>query len=69
MALLSRTDRSVLARWWWTVDHWSVACVAVLIAAGVLLALAASRRWRIALGSNRFISFIDSSASSHRHSC
>jgi len=42
MALLSRTDRSVLARWWWTVDHWSVACVAVLIAAGVLLALAAS---------------------------
>jgi cell division protein FtsW len=42
MAMLSRTDRSLLARWWWTVDHWSVACVAVLIAAGVLLALAAS---------------------------
>lgn len=42
MALLSRTDRSLLARWWWTIDHWSVACVAVLIAAGVLLALAAS---------------------------
>ena len=42
MALLSRTDRSLLARWWWTVDHWSVACVALLIAAGVLLALAAS---------------------------
>ena len=42
MAILSRTDRSLLARWWWTVDHWSVACVAMLIAAGVLLALAAS---------------------------
>src|SRR5262245_30001748 len=42
MALLSRTDRSLLARWWWTVDHLSVACVAVLIASGVLLALAAS---------------------------
>ena len=42
MTILSRTDRSLLGRWWWTVDHWSVACVAVLIAAGVLLALAAS---------------------------
>ena len=42
MALLSRTDRSLLARWWWTIDHWSVACIAVLIAAGLLLALAAS---------------------------
>lgn len=42
MALLSRTDRSLLARWWWTVDHWSVACVAALIASGLLLALAAS---------------------------
>src|SRR4029077_20254740 len=38
----SRTDRSLLARWWWTVDHWSAACIAALIAAGVLLALAAS---------------------------
>ena len=42
MALLSRTDRSQLARWWWTIDHWSVGCLAALIAAGVLLALAAS---------------------------
>src|SRR5262249_14589971 len=42
MALMSRTDRSLLARWWWTVDHWSVACIAALIGAGVLLALAAS---------------------------
>ncbi|MBI1210638.1 MAG: putative lipid II flippase FtsW [Alphaproteobacteria bacterium] len=40
--MLSRTDRSLLARWWWTVDHWSVACIAALIAAGLLLALAAS---------------------------
>ena len=42
MALLSRTDRSLLARWWWTVDHWSVACIAALIASGLLLGLAAS---------------------------
>lgn len=42
MALLSRTDRSLLANWWWTVDRWSLASVVTLIVAGVLLALAAS---------------------------
>jgi len=42
MALLSRTDRSVLANWWWTVDRWSLAAITTLIVAGVLLTLAAS---------------------------
>ncbi len=42
MALLSRTDRSMLANWWWTVDRWSLAAITGLIAAGILLALAAS---------------------------
>lgn len=42
MALLSRTDRSLLANWWWTVDRWSLAAIAGLIACGVLLTLAAS---------------------------
>jgi cell division protein FtsW len=42
MALLSRTDRSMLANWWWTVDRWSLASIATLIAAGILLTLAAS---------------------------
>jgi cell division protein FtsW len=42
MALLSRTDRSLLANWWWTVDRWSLAAVVALIVAGVLLSLAAS---------------------------
>lgn len=42
MALLSRTDRSMLANWWWTVDRWSLAAIATLIVAGVLLSLAAS---------------------------
>ena len=42
MALLSRTDRSLLANWWWTIDRWSLASVVALIVAGVLLALAAS---------------------------
>ena len=42
MALLSRTDRSMLANWWWTVDRWSLAAIATLIIAGVMLTLAAS---------------------------
>lgn len=42
MALLSRTDRSLLAYWWWTVDRWSLAAITTLVAAGVLLTLAAS---------------------------
>ena len=42
MALLSRTDRSVLSNWLWTVDRWSLAAVVTLIVSGVLLALAAS---------------------------
>ncbi len=42
MALLSRTDRSLIANWWWTIDRWSLAAIASLIVAGVLLTLAAS---------------------------
>ena len=42
MALLSRTDRSLLANWWWTVDRWSLAAVMALIVLGMLLTLAAS---------------------------
>ncbi len=42
MALLSRTDRSLLANWWWTVDRWSLAAIITLIVSGVLLSLAAS---------------------------
>ncbi len=42
MAVLSRTDRSMLANWWWTVDRWSLAAIMALIACGILLTLAAS---------------------------
>ena len=38
----ARTDTSILANWWWTVDRWSLAGVAILMAFGVLLTLAAS---------------------------
>lgn len=42
MTTFSRTDTSVLGRWWWTVDRLTVAAVAVLICIGVVLAFAAS---------------------------
>jgi cell division protein FtsW len=38
----ARIDQSPIARWWWTVDRWSVAALFVLIAFGVVLSLAAS---------------------------
>jgi cell division protein FtsW len=38
----ARTDRSVVGRWWWTVDRWSLAAIGLLIGAGVVLTLAAS---------------------------
>ena len=42
MIAVSRTDTSVVGRWWWTVDRWMLAAVAVLLAIGVVLTLAAS---------------------------
>lgn len=37
MISLSRADDSVLARWWWTVDRWLLAALAMLVAAGLIL--------------------------------
>ena len=42
MTIFSRTDRSLLGRWWWTVDRWTIAAVIVLLTVGVFLILAAS---------------------------
>ncbi len=41
-ALMGRTDTSALSRWWWTVDRWTLAAVAALMAFGTMLALASS---------------------------
>ena len=42
MSVFARTDTSVLGRWWWTVDRWAMAAVALLIGIGMVLTLAAS---------------------------
>jgi cell division protein FtsW len=38
----ARIDQSPVARWWWTVDRWTLVALAVLIGFGALLTMAAS---------------------------
>lgn len=42
MITFARTDSSLLGRWWWTVDRWTLAALAVLMGFGVVLVQAAS---------------------------
>ncbi|MBM3468642.1 MAG: putative lipid II flippase FtsW [Alphaproteobacteria bacterium] len=38
----SRRDTSILGRWWWTVDRWSLGAITILMGIGILLSFAAS---------------------------
>ena len=42
MMSVSRADTSVLGRWWWTVDRWTLAALLALIGFGYVMMLAAS---------------------------
>ncbi|MCB9948932.1 MAG: putative lipid II flippase FtsW [Rhodospirillaceae bacterium] len=42
MSSFARTDTSTLARWWWTVDRWSLTALALLVGLGIVLTVAAS---------------------------
>lgn len=42
MLAISRTDKSMLGRWWWTVDRWTLAALLLLMGLGALLVAAAS---------------------------
>ncbi len=42
MPALSRADTSLLGRWWWTIDRWTLLALGVLIGAGYVMMLAAS---------------------------
>lgn len=57
MSALSRTDTSMLGRWWWTVDRWTLVALAALIFVGYVMMLAASPAVaeRIGLPRNAFI--------------
>lgn len=53
MSSFARADTSILGRWWWTVDRWTLAALAILMGIGAVLILAASPAVseRIGLGS------------------
>ncbi|MDP3935926.1 MAG: FtsW/RodA/SpoVE family cell cycle protein, partial [Alphaproteobacteria bacterium] len=42
MVLFSRTDKSLLGRWWWSVDRPLLVCFLVLMFFGVMLTMAGS---------------------------
>ena len=42
MVQLSRADTSLLGRWWWTVDRWTLVAVCTLMGFGYIMMLAAS---------------------------
>jgi len=54
MSGFARTDTSVIGRWWWTVDRWSLGALAILGAFGALLILAASPSVADRLGLDSF---------------
>ena len=57
MLTVRRTDNSIVGRWWWTIDCWSLLAIVVLIALGGVLTLAASPAVadRLGLGSFHFV--------------
>ena len=57
MSYFSRTDKSLLSRWWWTVDRGLLALLGVIIIFGVVLVTAASPpvATRIGLGQYHFV--------------
>jgi cell division protein FtsW len=42
MMTLSRSDQSLLGRWWWTVDRWQILALFLLMGLGAIFMLAAS---------------------------
>jgi cell division protein FtsW len=53
MPALSRADNSMLGRWWWSVDRWTLGAIGVLIGFGYIMMLAASPAVAERIGSSR----------------
>lgn len=54
MSFGGRTDRSIVGRWWWTVDRWTLAALFVLIGTGLFLTMAASPSVATRIGADSF---------------
>jgi cell division protein FtsW len=54
MISVPRNDMSVVGRWWWTVDRWSLGTVLLIMGAGVMLTLAASPPAAERIGADSF---------------
>ena len=54
MIPLGRTDTSIVGRWWWTVDRWTIAAIALIVVIGVMLTMAASPAVAERIGANQF---------------
>ena len=50
---LSRSDNSLLGRWWWSVDRWTLGAIGILIGFGYIMMLAASPAVAERIGSSR----------------
>ena len=53
MPTLSRADNSMLGRWWWTVDRWTLGAIGTLIGFGYIMMLAASPAVAERIGQSR----------------
>ncbi len=53
MPTLSRADNSVLGRWWWSVDRWTLGAIGTLIGFGYIMMLAASPAVAERIGTSR----------------
>jgi len=42
MPTLARTDQTIIGKWWWTVDRWTLAAIVLLMGIGILLIQAAT---------------------------
>jgi cell division protein FtsW len=52
--IFSRKDASIVGRWWWTVDRWSLISILIIIAIGVLLSFAATPAVAVRLNLDTF---------------
>lgn len=54
MSFFSRTDKSLLARWWWTVDRGLLALLIIIMIFGVILVVAASPSVAMRIGLDQY---------------